>query len=47
MYEILVHKNQKVNAEKEVHENIESDFDESELHQINNMSLDDKKEKLE
>ena len=46
MDEILLQKNQKVNNEKEAHENVESDFDESELYQIDNMSLDDTK-KLE
>ena len=39
--------NQTVGAEKGEYENIESDFDESELYQIENMSLDDTKEKLE
>ena len=38
--ELLLKENQKVNDEKEEHENSESDFDESELYQINNISLD-------
>ena len=45
--EILLHKNQKVSAKKEGHENVESNFDENKLYQIDNMSLDDTKEKLE
>ena len=36
-----------MSADKGAHENIESYFDESELYQIKNMSLDDTKEKLE
>ena len=41
--EILLHENQKVSAEKEAHENIESDFYENKTNWIDNMSLDDKK----
>ena len=44
---ILLQENQKVSDEREAHENIESDFDESELYWIDSMSLDDTKEKLE
>ena len=44
--EILLYKIQKVSAEKESHENFESDFDKNELYQIYKMSLDDTK-KLE
>ena len=42
-----MNENEKVTAMKEAHENIESNFDENELYQIDNMSLEDKKEKLE
>ena len=38
---ILLHENQRISAEKGSHENIESDFDEIGLYQIDNMSLDD------
>ena len=38
--------NNKVSDDKEAHENIESGFDKNDLYQIDNMSLDDKKEKL-
>ena len=41
--EILMQENQKLSAETGAHENIESYFDESELYQIENMSLDDTK----
>ena len=41
--EILLYENQKASAEKRARENNESDFDESELYQIDNMSLDDTK----
>ena len=44
--EILLQENQKVSATKEAHENIESGLDEKNLYQINNMSLEDTKEKL-
>ena len=44
---ILLQENQKVSAEKESHGNIESGFDESKLYQVDNMSLEDTKEKLE
>ena len=46
MAEILLNENQKVSAEKEAHENIESNFDESELYQIDNMSIITQKKKL-
>ena len=45
MDEIPLQVNQKVSTEKGSHENIESDLDESELYQMDNMSLDDTKEK--
>ena len=32
---------------KESHENVESDFDEKEMYHIDNMSLEDTKDKLE
>ena len=41
--EILLQEDQKVSAEKGAHENIESDFDENKLYQINIMSLEDTK----
>ena len=37
---IILHENQKISLEKEAHENIESDFDESELYQTENMSIE-------
>ena len=37
----------KESAEKGSHENIESDFDESKIYQIYNMSLDGTKENIE
>ena len=43
---ILLQENIKVSAE-EAHENIESYFDDNDLYQIENMSLDDKKENIE
>ena len=45
--EILLHETQKVSAEEESHENIDSDFDENELYQIDNMSLYYKNGKVE
>ena len=47
MDEILLHENKKVITAKEAPENIQSDFDENNLYQIENMSLEDTKEKLE
>ena len=44
---IILQENQKVSAEEESHGNIESGFDQSEIYQVNNMSLEDTKEKLE
>ena len=46
MDEIILKENNKVSAEEEAHENTESDFDENDLYQIDNMSLDEKKEKM-
>ena len=43
MDEILIQEKKSVSAEKESHENIESDYDENKLYQIYNMSLDDTK----
>ena len=40
---ILHQENNKVSAEEEVHKNTKSDFDENNLYQVDNMSLDDKK----
>ena len=45
--EILLHENQKLSAAKKASENIESNLDENKLYQIDNMILDDIKEKLE
>ena len=45
--ESLRHENQKVSASNKAPEHIESDFDENELYQIDNMSLEDTKQKLE
>ena len=47
MDEILLHENKKASAVKEAPENIESDFDENKLYQIDNMSLEYTKETLE
>ena len=47
MDEILLQENQKVIADKGSHENIASDFDESELYHIDNISIDDTKGKIE
>ena len=41
MYEIILQENKKVSADKEAHGNIESDFDDIELNQIDSMSLDE------
>ena len=38
--EILLQENQKLSAYKGAHENIEYDFDENELYQIDNMSIE-------
>ena len=46
VYEILMHENQKVSAEKEAHKNIQSEFDENNIYQIDNMSLEYTKENL-
>ena len=47
MDEIFRQENNKVSAESEAHKNIESDIDENDLYQIDNMSLDDKRENKE
>ena len=43
--ETLPQENNKVSAGQEAHENIESDIKDNDLFQIDNMGLDDKKEK--
>ena len=43
VYEILLHENQKVSATKEAPGNVEYDFDDNKLYQIENMSLEDTK----
>ena len=45
--EILLHKNEKLSAMKESNKNIKSYFDENKLYHIDNMSLENKTEKLE
>ena len=40
MYEILLEENQNLSAKKKAYENIESDFNENELYQIDNISLE-------
>ena len=45
--EILLHENEKVSAAREAHENVDSDFDDNKIYQIDNMSLEETKEKLE
>ena len=41
--EIVLQETQKVSAQKGAYENIESDFDNNKLYQINNMSLEETK----
>ena len=43
MDELILKGNNKVSAEYEAHENIESEIDENDLYQIDNMSLEKKK----
>ena len=45
--EILLHENEKISAVKEAPKKVEYGFDENELYQIDNISLEDTKEKLE
>ena len=45
--DFLLHEIQKVIVAREAPENFESDFDKNELYHIENMSLEDTKEKLE
>ena len=45
--EILLHKNQKVHADKESPENVGSEFDENKLYQIDNTSIENTKENIE
>ena len=47
MDEIFLQGNNKVSDEEEAHENIESDFDEKDIYQVDNTNLDDKKENIE
>ena len=42
--DIILQKNNKASSEYEAHENIDDEVDENDLYQIDNMSLDDKKE---
>ena len=44
---ILLQENEKVSSVREAHENIESDFDEIKIYQIDNISIEDTKEKIE
>ena len=44
---MLLQENNKVSAEEEAHKNIEFYFDENDMYQIDNMSLEDKKENIE
>ena len=43
MDEIVPKENNRLSAEEEAHENIESELDKNNLYHIDNMSLDDKK----
>ena len=45
--EIFLQGNNKVSDEEEANENIESDFDEKDIYQVDNTNLDDKKENIE
>ena len=45
--EIILHKENKVSAEYEAHDNIKYDIDENDLYQIDNMSFDEKRENIE
>ena len=47
MDEILLHENRKVSTSKEAPEILDSDYDEKETYQVENMSLEETKEKLE
>ena len=45
--EILLHATQKASYEKEAPAFLESDYDENDLYQVERMSLEDTKEKIE
>ena len=45
--EILLHENQKVSAEREAPETVDSDFDDNDLYPIDKMIIEDIKKKLE
>ena len=47
MDEILLHETQKLSAEREAPEFLESDYDKNELYKVESMSLEDTKEKNE
>ena len=47
MDEILLHEIQKLSVAKEAPELLEYDYDENELYQVENMSLEETKEKIE
>ena len=47
VYEIILHETQKVSAAKEAPDFSESGYDENELNQVEKMSLEDTREKLE
>ena len=46
LYEILLYGNKKISAVKESPENVEYNFYENKIYQIDNMSIEDTKEKL-
>ena len=46
MNEILLHETKKVSAEREAPEFLDSDYDEKNLYQVENMSLEETKENL-
>ena len=43
MYDIILHENNKVSAEAEAHENIDSEIDDNDLYHTDNISLKEKK----
>ena len=47
MDEILLHENEKMSAVKEAPEDVEHDFYENKIYQIENISLENTEEKLE
>ena len=46
MDEILVQEDNTLSSEEDAHENIEQNFDDNNLYQIDNMNIDDKKENI-